>query len=169
MIQFIVIRRYALKKNITIICLSNKYKKIVAKELADSLEMFYADINDIMEYNLINSEMLLTAGQQYFDQNEEKTIKTVSDYDNTILTLNLSTLNKNNNLDIIKNNSLIIYVRLNFETYSVLIYPVLPSALHFSQEPLSPMISTASPVFKYSIRGLFVFGPVLKFTLSAVI
>ena len=58
-----------MKKNITIICLSNKYKKIVAKELADSLEMFYADINDIMEYNLINSEMLLSAGQQYFDEN----------------------------------------------------------------------------------------------------
>ena len=109
-----------MKKNITIICLSNKYKKIVAKELADSLEMFYADINDIMEYNLINSEMLLSAGQQYFDENEEKTIKTVSDYDDTVLTLNLSTLNKNNNLEIIKKNSLIIYIRLGFETYSLL-------------------------------------------------
>ena len=109
-----------MKKNITIICLSDKYKKIVAKALADYLEMFYADMNDIMEYNLINSEMLLSAGQQYFDENEEKTIKTVSDYNDAILTLNLSTLNKNNNLEIVKKNSLIIYVRLPFETYSVL-------------------------------------------------
>ena len=79
--------------------------------------MFYADINDIMEYNLINSEMLEKAGQQYYDENEAKTIKTVSGYDDTILTLNLSTLNKSNYLDIIKQNSLIIYIRLDFETF----------------------------------------------------
>lgn len=106
-----------MKKNITIICLSNEYKKNIAKQLALELDMFYADINDIMEYNLINSEMLEKAGQQYYDENEAKTIKTVSGYDDTILTLNLSTLNKSNYLDIIKQNSLIIYIRLDFETF----------------------------------------------------
>lgn len=106
-----------MKKNITIICLSNEYKKNIAKQLALELDMFYADINDLMEYNLINSEMLEKAGQQYYDENEAKTIKTVSGYDDTILTLNLSTLNKSNYLDIIKQNSLIIYIRLNFETF----------------------------------------------------
>lgn len=106
-----------MKKNITIICLSNEYKKNIAKQLALELDMFYADINDIMEYNLINSEMLEKAGQQYYDENEAKTIKTVSGYDDTILTLNLSTLNKSNYLDIIQQNSLIIYIRLDFETF----------------------------------------------------
>lgn len=106
-----------MKKNITIVCLSNEYKKIIAKQLALELDMFYADINDIMEYNLINTEMLEKAGQQYYDENEAKTIKTVSGYDDTVLTLNLSTLNKSNYLDIIKENSLIIYIRLDYETF----------------------------------------------------
>ena len=103
-----------MKKNITIICLVNDYKKRVAKALADELEMFYADVNEIMEYNLINDEMLEKAGQQYFDENESKTVKTIASYDNTILTLNFSTLNKGNNLDILKKDSLIIYLKLNF-------------------------------------------------------
>lgn len=106
-----------MKKNITIICLVNDYKKRVAKALADELEMFYADVNEIMEYNLINDEMLEKAGQQYFDENESKTVKTIASYDNTILTLNFSTLNKGNNLDILKKDSLIIYLKLNFEKF----------------------------------------------------
>lgn len=107
----------SVKKNITIICLANEYKKRVAKALADELEMFYADVNEIMEYNLINDEMLEKAGQQYFDENESKTVKTIASYDNTILTLNFSTLNKGGNLNILKKESLIIYIKLSFEKF----------------------------------------------------
>lgn len=106
-----------MKKNITIICLVNEYKKRVAKALADELDMFYADINEIMEYNLINDEMLEKAGQQYFDENESKTVKTIASYENTILTVNFSTMNKGNNLDILKKDSLIIYVKLSFDKF----------------------------------------------------
>ena len=106
-----------MKKNITIICLVNDYKKRVAKALADELEMFYADVNEIMEYNLINDEMLQKAGQQYFDENESKTVKTIASYNNTILTLNFSTLNKGKNMEILKKDSLIIYLKLNFEKF----------------------------------------------------
>lgn len=106
-----------MKKNITIICLVNDYKKRVAKALADELEMFYADVNEIMEYNLINDEMLEKAGQEYFDKNESKTVKIIASYDNTILTLNFSTLNKGNNLQLLKKDSLIIYLKLNFEKF----------------------------------------------------
>lgn len=106
-----------MKKNITIVGLVNNYKKQVAKTLADELEMVFADVNDIMEFNLINSKMIEIIGQKYFDENEEKTVKTLSTYENTVITLNFSTLNKNNNIESLKKNSLIIYLRLNFDTF----------------------------------------------------
>lgn len=109
-----------MKKNITIICLSSQFRKKVAKTLADELDMFYADVNEIMEYNLINSEMLEKAGQEYFDENEQKTLKTISSYENTVLTLNYSTLNKNNNFALLKQNTLIIFMQLDYSCFSLL-------------------------------------------------
>lgn len=109
--------RTRLKKNITIICLSTKFRQSVAKKLADELEMFYADVNDIMEYNLINSEMLEKAGQEYFDENERKTIKTIASYENTVLTLNYSTLNKNDNFELLRQNTLIIFIELEYSCF----------------------------------------------------
>ena len=104
-----------MKKNITIISLASSFKKHIAKKLADELEMIFADVNELMEYNLINDEMLAVAGQEYFDKNERKTLQTIASYENTILTVDFSTLNKSNNIDILKQNSLIIYLALNFE------------------------------------------------------
>lgn len=106
-----------MKKNISIISLINNFKKDIAKKLADELEMIFADVNDLMEYNLINDEMLAVAGQEYYDKNEQKTLKTISSYENTVLTINFSTLNKSNNFDILKNNSLIIYLAFDFTTF----------------------------------------------------
>lgn len=120
-----------MKKNITIICLSSQFRKTVAKKLADELDMFYADVNEIMEYNLINSEMLEKAGQEYFDENEQKTLKTISSYENTVLTLNYSTLNKNNNFALLKQNTLIIFMELDYSCFKVL----------NSQENSSPLAS----------------------------
>ena len=47
--------------------------------------------------------------QEYYDKNERKTLQTIASYENTILTVDFSTLNKSNNIDILKQNSLIIY------------------------------------------------------------
>lgn len=106
-----------MKKNISIIGLTNSFKKSIAKKLADELEMVFADVNDLMEYNLINDEMLAVAGQDYYNKNERKTLETVLSYQNTVLTVNFSTLNKLNNFDILKQNSLIIYVALNYADF----------------------------------------------------
>ncbi len=98
--------------------MSTKFRQNVAKSLADELEMFYADVNDIMEYNLINSEMLEKAGQDYYDENERKTLKTIASYENTILTLNYSTLNKNDNFELLRKNTLIIFIELEYSCFA---------------------------------------------------
>lgn len=109
-----------MKANITVIGLVGNFKKNVAQALADKLEMIFADVNDIMEFNLINSKMIEHAGQDYFDKNESKTVKLLASYENTVITLNLSTLNKNNNIQILKENSVVVYLRLNFEQFQII-------------------------------------------------
>lgn len=109
-----------MKKNITILCLVDNFKKNVAKSLADELEMIFADVEQILEYNLINTDMIQKAGQQYFDQEEQSTLKHIASYHNTIISLQFSTFNKYNNMDILKENSLIIYLALNYSDFESL-------------------------------------------------
>ena len=108
-----------MKKNITIIGLTNDYKRNISKALADELDMIFADINELMEFNFINSNMLETAGQDYYDKNERKTIQTITSYESTVITLNFSTFNKSDYSSIIKNNSLVIYLRQSFEDFVI--------------------------------------------------
>lgn len=106
-----------MKKNITIISNAKVFKKTVAQALAHELEMIYADFEQMLEYNLINSAMLQSAGQNYYDKQEHSMLKKVSSYVDTILTLEFSTLNKPNNKKILKSNTLIIYLSLNYDCF----------------------------------------------------
>ena len=70
----------SIKSNIAILCLSNNYSKYLGKKLADDLDMFFADISDILEYNLIDNNMLETAGKEYFDAQKERVINGICQY-----------------------------------------------------------------------------------------
>ena len=109
-----------MKKNITILCNSQNFKKRVAKNLADQLDMLYADLEQILEYNMINDDMLEKAGQQYFDENEKSTLKNVANYENTVITLDFSTLNKENNAEILRQSTLVIYLSLEHNIFESL-------------------------------------------------
>lgn len=109
-----------MKKNITILCNSQNFKKRVAKNLADQLDMLYADLEQILEYNMINDDMLEKAGQQYFDENEKSTLKNVANYENTVITLDFSTLNKENNAEILRQSTLVIYLSLEHNIFDSL-------------------------------------------------
>ena len=103
-----------IKSNIAFLCLSNNYAKYLGKKFADSLDMFFANISDILEYNLINGDMLETAGKQYFDLQREKVIKSVCQYENAVICGTFDILI--NNIDKLKNKSLIVYLKLDKKT-----------------------------------------------------
>ena len=73
--------------------------------------MFFANIGDILEYNLINDNMLEIAGKEYFDVQQEKIIKSVCQYENTVICGTFEILI--NNVEYIKKNSLLIYLKLD--------------------------------------------------------
>ena len=99
-----------MKNNLVVVSLSNNYSRQVGKELADFFEMFYVDLNDILEYNLINNKMLETAGKEYFDKERKKIINSVTNYENSLIVADIELLLLNNNFVYFKNNFLVIYL-----------------------------------------------------------
>lgn len=100
-----------MKKNIAFISLKSKFCKKLCKIFCDSIEMLYADINDVLQYNMVNQDMLQKAGKQYFETEEQKVLKSVCDCENIGINIDYNLVSKNNNIDIIKNNCLVIYLK----------------------------------------------------------
>ena len=107
-----------MKSNITINALNKNFKKSLAKKLANKLEMFYVDINDMLQYDLINIKQIINkAGIDYYNEVETKTIKTIASYENTMATINLDSFFNNYNYKILKETNLFIYIRVSFKDF----------------------------------------------------
>ncbi len=103
-----------MKKNITIVGLAKDYTKKIAKKFADKLEMYYADITDLIQFDILDiAEAEKTCGKEYIRKLEASKIKTVTSYDNSVITVNYNALNNETNLNYIKQNTLLIYLRLD--------------------------------------------------------
>ena len=102
-----------LERNLAILCLSNNYGKIFGKKVADFLEMFYVNIEDILEYNLISEDMLKSAGIEYFEKEKQKIIDAITDYDNSLFVCNLNTFFEKDNISKFKPNCVVIYLRFD--------------------------------------------------------
>ena len=100
-----------LKNNVVILCLSYNYAKYLGSKLANSLDMFFADINDILEYNLVNQNMIDTAGIEYFEKEKLKTITSVAQYENALICGSFDILT--NSIDLLKQNSVVVYLYFN--------------------------------------------------------
>lgn len=111
-----------MKSNITLIALNSEFKNKIATQLAERLGMFLVNINDIIKYDLLNiKEVISLAGLEYYNKIESKTVKAISSYENSLITLELDTFFNNDNYKFLKTSSLFIYIRLNFEDYKDLL------------------------------------------------
>ena len=111
-----------MKSNITFIALNKSLKKEIAKNLANKLEMFYIDINEFIQYQLQNiNDVISINGLEYYNEEETRIVKTISTYENSLITLNLDTFFNANNYKYLKSNSLFIYLKVDFETYKTIL------------------------------------------------
>ena len=100
--------------NICIVGLLKNYTKRISKRVADTLEMFYADVTELLEYEYINmASAQAIAGKEYMEKQETKKIKALSSFENILFTVDNYYLNNDKNLHYIKNGALVIYLRLN--------------------------------------------------------
>ena len=101
-----------LKRNLAILCLSNSYARGFGKKVADFLDLFFVDIEDILEYNLVSKNMLETAGREYFEREKQKVIDGLSQYENSLFVANLNTMLGNNNILKFKKTCVVLYLKL---------------------------------------------------------
>ena len=102
-----------MKNNIIVLCLSNNYSKKICQKLSNELDMFFVDVNDILEYEMINDNMLQSAGKDYFERQQVKTIKSLAQYDNSLLRANIELILKDNNIQVFRQNCLTLYIKLS--------------------------------------------------------
>lgn len=74
-----------MKKNIVVVGFLGELNDHVCKKLSDDLNMFYANIADMVAYELsCADEMITTCGLDYYQEQEEKVLKRLSTFENTL-------------------------------------------------------------------------------------
>lgn len=74
-----------MRPNIVIIGFENQFNRILGKSIADKLDMFFVDVSELVEYNLISSkDALIKCGQEYIDKEERKTVMSVAEFENSV-------------------------------------------------------------------------------------
>jgi len=77
-----------LKTNLVIVSLCDKATKEIAAKLAKEYDLYFADVGDILEYNLFNAdEIEKNCGIDYLNKLKQKTIKEIGTYENTLISV----------------------------------------------------------------------------------
>ncbi len=96
--------------NIAIVSLNDKFSKSVASSLANKLDMHFADIHEMIVYDLISPEEVIEkCGVEYLKKRERATIFNCCNFNNTVLSANFDIIKEYANLF---ENTIIVYLRL---------------------------------------------------------
>ena len=106
-----------MKTNIALICLLPNYSKNISKLLSDKLDMFYVNVEEMVDFELGDLEHILNTlgerdGRKFIRDSENKIIKNVSNFENTIISINPITMFANRNFDRISKTSYIVYLQI---------------------------------------------------------
>lgn len=108
------------KTNLCIVALSKQFADNVCKQLSSKLDMFYADIEEIFAYDLIDiGKVEKVCGIDYLEKEKKSIIKRVCGYENTLVNIDYILLNNEEILNIIKSTCVIVYLQMNSENYNV--------------------------------------------------
>ena len=102
-----------MKTNIFLLGLNRKLIQSVAYKLSLCLDMFYADVNDLLQYEVSDiAQVIDLCGISYVEKLESKKVKSVARFDNTIFTMSFPTFNANKEEKSIKEKSLVVFLDL---------------------------------------------------------
>ena len=102
-----------MKQNICVIGLNNDYVANIGKAIADAFEMYFADITELIKFELMDVEYARAlCGEDYIHKVERSKVKAVSGFENTLFTMDYSLLNDEVNYEKTKHNAYVIYLKL---------------------------------------------------------
>ncbi len=107
-----------MKTNICVFGLVDDFSLNLSKRLADELEMFFADIGALIEFELMDvGRAKDLCGSDYVKECERKAVKNIVSFENTLCVCSYSLLNDNENLNTIKGSCYTIYLKFNRATF----------------------------------------------------
>lgn len=107
-----------MKSNICVIAVDKRYSRTVAKLLSRALSTNYADINRLIEYELMDvDEVVRLCGEEYLRKLEYSKVKNVSSFENTLFTLDCELLGRDGHCDVVKKNALLIFLSMSKASY----------------------------------------------------
>lgn len=111
-----------MKTNIVLVGLYDKMTKAVAKKLASELDMYLADLVEIVKYNLMNEEEIeKICGIQYLNKQKSKIIGDISSYENSIIHLPYSIFAEGKTSDKFKKYGTTIFLKISLTTFQKLL------------------------------------------------
>ena len=107
-----------MKTNITFICLLNNFSKHIGKLLCEKLDMFFVDVEDMIDFELGDTNHILSVlgdkeGKKYMKETESKIVKRIASFENTLVCINPTTLFSNRNFEKLKKTSYIVYLQIS--------------------------------------------------------
>lgn len=106
-----------MKTNIALICLLDNYSKNVSKILSEKLEMFYVDVEEMVQFELGDERHILNTlgqleGKKYIEDCETRVVKNVTSFENTVICINPTTMFSNENFKQIIKTSYVVYLQI---------------------------------------------------------
>lgn len=106
-----------MKTNIALICLLGNYASEVAELLSEKLEMFFVNVDEMVELELGDAEHINEAlgdqdGTDFIKKCEDKVVKNVAGFENTVICLSPTTMFNNQNYEILSETSYVIYLQI---------------------------------------------------------
>lgn len=106
-----------MKNNILLVGLDYDFVKNVANELAKKFDMFFLDVKDLIEYNLMDTKNVkVTCGIEYFEKVEKKIALSVTEYENTVINFPYSLFLNANFSNLLSRRALTVFIKMDKET-----------------------------------------------------
>lgn len=97
-----------MSRNITIICLNDFLRKEVGKEVAKNNNMFYLDIDELIDFELISrNQVSIKCGDEFLHKLEQECVMRVAEYENCVYSISPDMFLANNNRVYLENTSII--------------------------------------------------------------
>lgn len=105
-------KKILFEKNLIVVGLSNEFVRFISSRLAEKLNFYYLDVDNLLDYSLMDRiKMNEVCGAKYLDEQEKKVIKSLNDYEKTVMSIKIDTFIAN--LKFISSDNIKVYASFN--------------------------------------------------------
>ncbi len=107
-----------LKTNIALVSLYDSFTNKLSDALAWELGLYYANVQDIMAYEIINpSEIEQKCGLEYLNKLKDKSFCAIMEYENSCIALPFAQYSNKSNYKLVSKNALTIFIKMPYALY----------------------------------------------------